>query len=130
MVYSVFYYATEAITRVIVGFILKVYEYMQHRRIIREKPKEERKPVPAWGFFSTVNPYGAKEYVWIGRSTNLMVSIPSLVKLPIRAHETEKPPTRLYFSFAEAASKDWFREIEWLAEQAEKVAKEGGSGAA
>lgn len=37
---------------------------------------------------------------------------------------------RLYFTFAEAASKDWFKEIEWLAEQAEKAAKEGGLGVA
>ena len=59
-----------------------------------------------------------------------MVSIPGLVRLPIRAHELGKPPVRLYFTFAEAASKDWFKEIEWLAEQAEKKAGEGGLGVA
>jgi len=129
MVYSIFYYASEAITRAIVGFILKVFEYMQRRRMVVEKPKEEKAPAPTWGFFGVTNPYGAKEYVWIGRSTNLMVSIPSLIKLPIKAHEVAKPPTRLYFTFKEAASKDWFKEIEWLAEVAEK-SEEGGVGAA
>jgi hypothetical protein len=28
-----------------------------------------------------------------------------------------KPPTRLYFTFVEAASKEWFKEIEALAKQ-------------
>ncbi|RLF04441.1 MAG: hypothetical protein DRJ60_07090 [Thermoprotei archaeon] len=126
MVYSIFYYASEAITRALVGFILKVYEHMHRRKIVREKPRE--RPAPTWGFFSITNPYGAKEYVWIGKDTNLKVSIPALIKLPIKAHELEKPPTRLYFTFKEAASKDWFKEIEWLAEQAEK-AKEGEMGA-
>jgi len=118
MVYSVFYYASEAITRFIVGLSLKIVERMQRKKMVTEKPKE--KPAPTWGFFGTTNPYGAKEYLWIGKATNLEVSIPKLVKLPIKAHELKKPPTRLFFTFSEAASKDWFREIEWLAEQAEK----------
>jgi len=120
MVYSVFYYASEAITRGIVGLILKISEYTQRRRMVEEKRREE-KPAPSWGFFSTVNPYGTREFTWIGRATNLRVSIPSLIKLPVKAHELEKPPSRLYFTFNEAASKDWFKEIEWLAEQAEKA---------
>jgi len=127
MVYSVFYYAMEAMTRAILGFTLKVYEMVKGRekkKMVQEKKKEER-PEPTWGFFSTVNMYNVKEYKWIGRSTNLMVSIPSLIKLPIRAHEKAKPPSRLYFTFSEAASKDWFKEIEWLAEMVEK----GGKGA-
>ena len=124
MVYSIFYYATEAITRAIVGLIIKLYEYMQRRRMVEEKPRREEAKPPAWGFFATVNPYGVTEYTWVGRATSLMVSIPGLIRLPIRAHELRKPPTRLYFTFAEAASKDWFKEIEWLAEQAEKAAKE------
>ena len=122
MVYSVFYYASEAITRFTIGLTLKILEYMQQRRrrMVEEKPKEEKPSVPTWGFFSTTNPYGVREYVWIGKATNLKVSIPELVKLPIQAHELRKPPTRLFFTFAEAASKNWFKEIEWLAEQAEK----------
>ena len=121
MVYSVFYYASEAITRAVVGLILKIVEHMQRRRMVEEKPRREEAKPPSWGFFGTINPYGAKEYTWIGRATSLKVSIPELTtRLPIRAHELRKPPTRLYFTFAEAASKDWFKEIEWLAEQAEK----------
>jgi len=128
MVYSVFYYASEAITRAFIGLILKVAERMRRRRMVEEKPK--RKMPPSRGFFRTVNPAGIAEYTWVGGATNLKVSIPGFIRLPIPAHEVEKPPTRLYFTFAEAASKDWFKEIEWLAEQAEKAAKEeGGSGA-
>jgi len=123
MVYSVFYYATEAITRAFVGLILKIVEHMQRRRMVEEKRREEKRPAPSWGFFKVVNEAGIPEYTWIGRATNLMVSIPGLIRLPIRAHEARKPPTRLYFSFAEAASKDWFKEIEWLAEMAEKAGK-------
>jgi len=123
MVYSVFYYASEAITRAVVGLVLKIVEHMHRRRMVEEKPRREEAKPPSWGFFGTINPYGAKEYTWIGRATGLKVSIPELItRLPIRAYELRKPPTRLYFSFAEAASKDWFKEIEWLAEQAEKQA--------
>ena len=130
MVYSVIYYAAEAVTRAAVGLALKIAERMQRRRMVEERRREER---PAsWGFFATTNPYGAREYTWVGRATSLRVSIPELAaRLPIRAHAPQKPPTRLYFTFAEAASKDWFKEIEWLAEQAERAASErrGAAGA-
>jgi len=126
MVYSVFYYASEALTRAIVGLTLKIIERMQYRKMVTEKREEEEEArVPTWGFFATTNPYGAKEYTWIGKSTSLKVSIPGLINLPIKAHEMRKPPTRLYFTFSEVASKDWFKEIEWLAEQAEKSEKLG-----
>ncbi|RLF08524.1 MAG: hypothetical protein DRJ60_00235 [Thermoprotei archaeon] len=128
MVYSVFYYATEAITRAFVGLILKIVEHAKRRRIVEEKRREKR-PAPSWGFFKVMSEAGMPEYTWIGRATNLKVAIPGLIRLPIAARELRKPPTRLYFSFAEAASKDWFREIEWLAEQAEKASEEVGEGA-
>ena len=129
MVYSVFYYGMEAITRAILGFTLKLYEIAKKKekeKVVKKKKKEA--PAPTWGFFSTVNMYNAKEYTWVGKSTNLKVSIPSLIKLPIKAHETAKPPERLYFTFGEAASPDWFKEIEHLAELIEKSSK-GGKGA-
>lgn len=127
MVYSIFYYATEAVTRAIVEAILKIYDWWQARkaRLVTEKEREEKPPMPRWGFFTTVNPYGAKEYTWVGRHTKLMVSIPDLIDLRLPAHPG-RPPVRLYFTFAEAASKEWFKEIEWLAEQAEKAL--GGKG--
>lgn len=122
MVYSVFYYASEAITRAIVGLTLKIIERMQRRKMVEEKPKEERM-IPRYGLFSTVNEAGLREYMWVGRATKLKVSIPDLIGLRLRAHELGKPPTRLYFTFAEAASKDWFKEIEWLAKMAEKAGR-------
>jgi len=127
MVYTVFYYASEAITRAVVGLVLKIFEYMRRRRMVVEKPPREERRVPAWGFFSTVNPCGVKEYTWIGRSTRLLVSIPALVEIPIEAHEVAKPPTRLFFTFREAASKEWFKEIEELAKIAESRGEEGAS---
>ena len=125
MVYSVFYYASEAITRAIVGLTLKIIERMRRRRMVEEKPKRKEEVIPRYGFFRTTNEAGVREYRWVGRSTKLIVKIPDLVGLPLRAHELRKPPTRLYFTFAEAASKDWFKEIEWLAKMAEKA---GGGG--
>jgi len=122
MVYSVFYYASEAITRAIVSVILKIAELTQRKSMIREKPPEEKMP-PPWGFFATTNPYGVKEYTWVGMSTGLKVSIPALISLPIKGYEVGRQPSRLYFTFSEAASKEWFKEIEWLAEQAEKQKK-------
>ena len=124
MVYSVMYYATEAIVRAIVGLILKIHEHLRKGAIVRAKEKKPSEPPPRFGFFKTTNEAGATEYVWRGRSTRLNVQIPDLLGgLDIRAHE--RPPvegTRLYFSYIEAASKDWFKEIEWLAKQAEKRA--------
>lgn len=125
MVYSIFYYATEAITRAIVEAILKIYDWWRARKIklVTEKEKEKKPPMPRWGFFETVNPHGTKEYTWVGRHTRLMVSIPDLIDLRMPARPG-KPPVRLYFTFAEAASKDWFKEIEALAELAERVREE------
>jgi len=124
MVYSVFYYASEAITRAIVGLTLKIVEHRQRQRMVTEKEVEEEIPAPTWGFFATTNPHGEKEYTWVGKSTGLKVSIPGIINVPVKAHDFKKPPTRLYFSFSEATSKDWFKEIEWLAEQAEKPKQE------
>ena len=129
MVYSVLYYATEAITRAFVGLILKVAERVQRRRMVEERRRGEEGQA-SWGFFKVVNEAGVPEYTWVGRATGLKVSIPGLIRLPIAARELKRPPTRLHFSFAEAASKDWFKEIEWLAEQAERAARRGGSSAA
>jgi len=125
MVYSIFYYATEAITRAIIEAILKIYDWWRLRKmkLVTERKREE-KPTPRWGFFETVNPHGVKEYAWVGRHTRLMVSIPDLIGLKTVQAHPGKPPVRLYFTFAEAASKDWFKEIEALAEYAERAARE------
>lgn len=124
MVYSVFYYATEALTRAVVTTILKIYERMQRIKAVKEKEEKPPKP-PARGFLASVNPQGVREYVWFGKATKLRVSIPELVELPIRASGGGRPPVRLYFSYSEAASKGWFKDIEWLAEQVEKMAGGG-----
>ncbi len=120
MVYSIFYYATEAITRAVVSLILKALE--------RRKPSVERKApeveilysASAWGF-ARVSSYGlVAEYRFVPRATRLSISIPELVPLNIEHRRIEAQPERLFFTFTEAASKDWFKTIEWLAEQLEK----------
>jgi len=122
MVYSIFYYAFEAITKVIVSIGIKIYEWLKKAPLIKEKEVEEKYPT-GWGFFSRQNPYGAKEYSFIGRSTKINVSIPDLIGLrTIRANEG-KIPERLYFTFGEVASKNWFKEIEELSKAIEKERK-------
>jgi hypothetical protein len=121
VVYSVFYYASEALTRAIVGFMLKLYQRMQARRMVEEKPKKPEIRPPTWGWFETTNMHGDKELVYVPRhSPGLRVSIPVLdIKKPTRAWPG-KPPVRLMFTYREAASKNWFEEIERLAELVEK----------
>jgi len=126
MVYSTFYYASEAITRAIVGLALRIAEWIEEKRRARErrivKGKKKEAPPPRWGFFEVTNTAGVKEVRFLGRVTRLDVSIPLLTEVGIKGYKTA-PPTRLYFTFAEAASKDWFKEIEWLAQQAERRAR-------
>lgn len=129
MVYSVMYYASEAITRFIVGIILRIYEVIEKRRMVEEAPREEKPGLPRYGFFQTVNQAGVTEIVYVGRDTKLRAHIPILgIRPVVETVNAPPPPERLYFTFTEAASKEWFREIEWLAEQLEKQRKRGEKG--
>jgi len=117
VVYSIMYYAVEAITRAIIGLALKIADLMSGRsKLVSERRREER-PQPQWGLYRTSTPTGEAELIWVGRATGLRVPfLPASTLKPLEA----PPPTpqRLYFSFSEAASKDFFKEIEWLAERA------------
>jgi hypothetical protein len=122
MVYSIFYYAFEAITKVIVNLGIKIYEWLKKAPLIKEKEIEKKAPT-GWGFFIGQNPYGAKEYSFIGRTIKINASIPDLIGLrTIRANEG-KIPEKLYFTFGEVASKNWFKEIEELSKAIEKGRK-------
>jgi hypothetical protein len=45
---------------------------------------------------------------------------------PVVHYYSGKSPTRLYFTFREVASKEWFKEIEELAKRVEESEKGGG----
>lgn len=123
MVYSVMYYAFEAITKGILTFIIKLYEHAHPKRLIEEKPKKAEERPPSWGYVKVPGPQ--PEYRFLNRATKIRLSIPALIEAPIEAREYKAPPARLFFTFSEAASKDFFKEIERLAEYVEKE-KRGG----
>jgi len=115
MVYSVFYYAGEAIARAVTSLVLKLYERMARRKpAVEEKPKEEKPP--SWGWFETETPFG-REYRFVGRYTSLRLSVPDLINMP-RFIESQRgyQHERMFFTYSEVASKEWFKEIEALAE--------------
>jgi len=114
MVYSVFYYAGEAIARAVTSLVLKLYGRMAGKPVVEEKPKEEKPP--SWGWFEATTPFG-REYRFVGRYTNLRISVPDLINMPrfIESHGGY-PHERLFFTYSEVASKEWFKEIEALAE--------------
>ncbi len=129
MVQSVMYYAMEAITRFIVSVALWLHERLSRRPVVEEKPKVEKPTYQGPGFYLVKDSQGRNVLQWVGRATKLSIAIPhvdDLLSYPVpREHliRVDKPNVRLYFTFAEAASKDWFKEIEALAEIAEKTSK-------
>jgi hypothetical protein len=116
MVYSALYTLSKAIADILVKILLA-----SRRRVVREKPKEE---VPRFGWFEQQTPLGYSESTYVGRYTALQVTIPHIVEATSELVPSykAKPPIRLYFTFLEAASKDWFKDIETLAKQAEQGA--------
>ena len=119
MVYSALYTLSKAITDVLVKILLA-----KRRKIVKEKPREE---IPRYGWFESQTPLGYTESVYVGRYTAVHVSIPHAVEATAelvpsyKSSYKSKPPTRLYFTFAEAASKEWFKEIEALAKHVEQA---------
>jgi len=124
MVYSVFYYAGEAIARAVTSLVLKLYG-MARKPVVEEKPKEEKPP--SWGWFETETPFG-REYRFVGRYTSLRLSVPDLINMP-RFIESQRgyPHERMFFTYSEVASKEWFKEIEVLAELLRKQRVEGAT---
>jgi len=129
MVYSVIYYAAEAITRAIVGLYFMVKEWLE-RRVLVERRGEERPPVPPGyvGFLKVYDDVGEPVYRWRGRALTMDIKIPIAggidPAVPSLDLTKEKPPTRVHFLWAEAASERWFEDVEALAKMAEEAAKE------
>jgi hypothetical protein len=126
VVYTVFYYSGVVLTKAIVYIISKI---MRLRRFVREVEREEKPPAPSYGWFESKTPLGYSEITWVGKATGLVVSLPQPPGVnPVVQYYSGKPPTRLYFTFREAASKEWFKEIEELAKRVEESEKSGGGG--
>jgi len=111
MVYSALYTLSKAIADILVKILLA-----RRRKIVKERPREE---IPRYGWFEQQTPLGYSETVYIGRYTALQVTIPHAVEATtgLVPSYRARPQTRLYFTFTEAASKEWFKEIEALAKQ-------------
>jgi len=124
VVYTVFYYAGLVFAKIIVYIVSKIMGL--RARFVGAKEAEEKPHVPSWGWFESRSPLGYSEVVWVGRSTSLMVSLPQPPGTsPVVQYYAGKPPVRLYFTFREAASKEWFKEIEELAKRVEESEKGG-----
>ena len=123
MVQTVFYYASMVLVKFLVYIISKILALK--KTFIKEAPREERLK-PQYGWFESKNTMYS-EIVWVGRATGLTVSIPQVAPTTqvVKPYQG-KPPVRLYFTVSEAASKDWFKQIEELAEMAEKTMSESG----
>jgi len=138
MVYSVIYYASEAITRAVVSLFFAVKDWLERRAMVEYKPEREKPPIPPGyaGFVKVFNSAGGQVYRWKGRTLNMDVRIPVVggIDPGIQAVDLtkERMPTRLHFLWAEAASPRWFEDIEALAKIAERAArkkeKKGGKG--
>jgi hypothetical protein len=115
MVYSALYTLSKAITDIIIKVLMG-----RRRKVVKEKPREE---VPRYGWFETATPLGYSESVYVGKATALHVVIPHIVEATTELVPSfrARPPARLYFTFLEASSKDWFKEIEALAKQVEQA---------
>lgn len=129
MVYSVIYYATEAVTRAVIAFIFTLKEWLERRAMVERKPREKPLIPPGYtGFLKVHDEAGGAVYRWRGRALNMDVRIPVAGGIDPRIHSldltAEKPPVRLHFLWAEAASPRWFEDIEALAKVAERAARE------
>jgi len=115
MVYSALYTVSKAIADILVKILLA-----RRKRIVKEKPREV---MPRHGWFERQTPLGYSESTYVGRYTALQVSIPHAVEATTELVPSyrSKPSARLYFTFTEAASKEWFKEIEALAKQVEQA---------
>lgn len=129
MVYSVVYYATEAITRAVIGFIFTVKEWLERRPMV-ERRKKEKPLVPRGyrGFLKVYDESGEAVYKWKG-SSQLEVRIPTVIdpRIPALDITREKKPVRLHFLWEEAASQRWFEDIEAMAKLVEERKREGRS---
>jgi len=125
---SVTVYATEAAVRALVRLAFAIRDALERARERVVKKEEERGPAvpPGYAGFLKVWAEGAAEermYVWRGRGA-LEVRVPCPAgfdpRLPAIDLARERRPQRMHFTFQEAASEGWFREVEALAKMLER----------
>jgi len=120
VVYSVIYYAVEAITRAVLGLVFWIKERLERRPVVRAKEVERPAIPPGYsGFVKIYGEDGEPIYRWRGR-TRLSVDLPPVVDIPAIDLTKEKKNVRLHFFWEEAASEKWFKDIEYMAERIER----------
>jgi len=125
MVRSIALYIGETLGRALAALVLRLLR--AKRPFVEEKPRREKPP--SWGWFETANVFGAREYVFVGRYTNLRIRIPDYPSaLRIPAYKASPPGERMLFTYSEVASKEWFKEMEALAEMLESRRVAGATG--
>lgn len=114
MVLTVINYGLEFFIRVAIKLAFSIKDFLEReeRKLIEEKKREE---LPRW-WIQQDDEAGRSVLAWNG---SLRVSIPTTHIQPNIPNVIyrEKPPTRTYFTFKEAASKDFFKELERLVEK-------------
>jgi len=131
MVYSVLYYATEAVTRAVVRFAFAVKDWLERRSLVGRRPEEKPLIPPGYtGFLKVYDSAGEPVYRWRGNALRLDARIPVAGGIdpgvPALDLTRERRPTRLHFLWVEAASPRWFEDVEALGKMAEKAARRGG----
>jgi len=136
-VFSVITYAEEAIIRAVLRLAFAVKDFLEQRGFVgaREEEGEKERPLVPPGYVGFVKVWseGAmeeQEYRWRG-GLDVRIPLPAGVKLSLPAIDLtkERRPARMHFSVMEAASKNWYKDVESLAKLIESQAKkrrEGG----
>jgi len=136
-VFSVITYAEKAIIRAIVRLAFVIKDFLEQRGFVGAKEKEEKeRPLVPPGYVGFVKVWseGAmeeQEYRWRG-GLDVRIPLPAGVKLSLPAIDLtkERRPARMHFSVMEAASKNWYKDVESLAKYIEAQSRKrvGGGG--
>ncbi|MEM1554595.1 MAG: hypothetical protein QXJ72_06915 [Thermoproteota archaeon] len=117
MVQTVLYNGIELIAKLFVKTFFWVKDLLERKKIRFLEKKKEKPEIKLRGWVFQPDEANNPSLIWHGGIS---------VKIPIshiRPHVSEftvtkKPSTRYFFTFHEVASKDFFRELELIAEKA------------
>ncbi len=122
--YSVFFKMSEIITNVIFGIVERIF--LKEKEMFRVEYKLSIRPTEGWLFTQTADRYFAE---YRGRELLFRPKFPllreseSLRRLPTVAEKRE--PERIYVTWREVASEDFFKDVEELTKRIQKTAKGG-----
>jgi len=114
MVQTIFYYGFEFLTKVIVKLYFTIKDLLERRRVIKEK--EKRKPTVYHGWVRQTDEAGNPIIQWHGLMP-IRIPVSHVTPRIVNVTIAEKKPTRLFTRFDEAASKDFFKELEEIAKR-------------